>query len=258
MSSPFFVVQAQRDLSLARTVEIQAISDYNKSLVDFEAVQQVPLTGGGSVPSSVQVGRRYRAAYDGRRPPRAQSDCRETRSVPRDSLPLVCQTSPTAHPPTCPLVHSPACRSSRSPSSPRTKRRISARPWRRSPGPTRSSSSIRTAPTRPSRSRGSTPIASSSATGRATSSRRTTPRRSRATTGFCRSTPTSASRRRWREEIRALLRGGRRRTPRSACRASRGISAAGSASTDWYPDYQLRLYDRRAARNGPAATCTRR
>jgi len=48
MSSPFFVVQAQRDLSLARTVEIRAISDYNKSLVDFEAVQQVPITGGGN------------------------------------------------------------------------------------------------------------------------------------------------------------------------------------------------------------------
>jgi outer membrane protein len=54
MSSPFFVVQAQRDLSLARTVEIQAISDYNKSLVDFEAVQQVPINGGGSI---VQVAR---------------------------------------------------------------------------------------------------------------------------------------------------------------------------------------------------------
>ncbi len=54
MSSPFFVVQAQRDLSLARTVEIQAISDYNKSLVDFEAVQQVPINGGGNI---VQVAR---------------------------------------------------------------------------------------------------------------------------------------------------------------------------------------------------------
>ena len=54
MSSPFFVVQAQRDLSLARTVEIRAISDYNKSLVDFEAVQQVPINGGGS---QVQVAR---------------------------------------------------------------------------------------------------------------------------------------------------------------------------------------------------------
>ena len=48
MSSPFFVVQAQRDLSQARTTEIQAISDYNKSLVDFESVQQAPLNGGGN------------------------------------------------------------------------------------------------------------------------------------------------------------------------------------------------------------------
>ena len=47
MSSSFFVFQAQRDLALARTAEIQAIADYNKSLVDFEAVQQVPLGGGG-------------------------------------------------------------------------------------------------------------------------------------------------------------------------------------------------------------------
>jgi len=57
MSSPFFVVQAQRDLSLARTVEIQAISDYNKSLVDFEAVQQVPINGAINVVSVVQVAR---------------------------------------------------------------------------------------------------------------------------------------------------------------------------------------------------------
>jgi len=54
MSSPFFVVQAQRDLSLARTVEIRAISDYNKSLVDFEAVQQVPINGFNSI---VQIAR---------------------------------------------------------------------------------------------------------------------------------------------------------------------------------------------------------
>jgi len=49
MSQTFFVFQAQRDLSIARLVEIQAISDYNKSLVDFEAVQLVPLGGGGGV-----------------------------------------------------------------------------------------------------------------------------------------------------------------------------------------------------------------
>ena len=54
MSSPFFVVQAQRDLSLSRTVEIRSISDYNKALVDFEAVQQVPINGGGNF---VQVAR---------------------------------------------------------------------------------------------------------------------------------------------------------------------------------------------------------
>ena len=47
MSTSFFVFQAQRDLAQARTIEIQAISDYNKSLVDFDAVQVVSLTGAG-------------------------------------------------------------------------------------------------------------------------------------------------------------------------------------------------------------------
>jgi outer membrane protein TolC len=46
MSQSFFVFQAQRDLSFARTQEIQAIADYNKSIVDFETVQLVPLGGG--------------------------------------------------------------------------------------------------------------------------------------------------------------------------------------------------------------------
>ena len=49
MSQSFFVFQAQRDLSTARVAEIQAISDYNKSLVDFEAVQEVPLTASGTL-----------------------------------------------------------------------------------------------------------------------------------------------------------------------------------------------------------------
>jgi outer membrane protein TolC len=48
----FFVFQAQRDLSQARTTEIRAIADYNKSLVDFEAVQEASLgvsgTGGNA------------------------------------------------------------------------------------------------------------------------------------------------------------------------------------------------------------------
>ncbi|HWF83736.1 MAG TPA: TolC family protein, partial [Vicinamibacterales bacterium] len=49
MSSSFFVFQAQRDLAVARVAEIQAIAAYNKSLVDFEAVQQVSLTGSSSI-----------------------------------------------------------------------------------------------------------------------------------------------------------------------------------------------------------------
>jgi len=47
MSQSFFVFQAQRDLAVARVAEIQAIADYNKSLVDFQAVQEVSLGGGG-------------------------------------------------------------------------------------------------------------------------------------------------------------------------------------------------------------------
>jgi outer membrane protein len=43
MSTTFLVIQAQRDLAQARTLEIQAISDYNKSLVDLEAVQAIPV-----------------------------------------------------------------------------------------------------------------------------------------------------------------------------------------------------------------------
>ena len=56
MSSTFLVLQAQRDLSLARTVEIQAISDYNKSQVDFEAVQHVPLNGGSGALTTAGAG----------------------------------------------------------------------------------------------------------------------------------------------------------------------------------------------------------
>lgn len=45
MSTSFFVFQAQRDLAQARTLEIQTIADYNKSLVDLEAIQEVSLAG---------------------------------------------------------------------------------------------------------------------------------------------------------------------------------------------------------------------
>lgn len=48
----FFVFQAQRDLAQARTNEIKAIADYNKSVVDFEAVQETSLTGGTAITSA--------------------------------------------------------------------------------------------------------------------------------------------------------------------------------------------------------------
>ena len=37
--------QAQRDLALAQNNELKAILDYNKSVVDFETIQQAPLSG---------------------------------------------------------------------------------------------------------------------------------------------------------------------------------------------------------------------
>jgi outer membrane protein TolC len=49
MSTSFFVFQAQRDLSQARSNELRAVTDYNRSIVDFETVQESPLAGGGAV-----------------------------------------------------------------------------------------------------------------------------------------------------------------------------------------------------------------
>jgi outer membrane protein len=46
MSDTFRVSQTQRDLTLAKQSELRAILDYNQALVNFEAVQQVPLSGG--------------------------------------------------------------------------------------------------------------------------------------------------------------------------------------------------------------------
>jgi len=45
LSTSFIIFQVQRDLAIARTNEQRAIIDYNKSLVDLEAVQQAPLGG---------------------------------------------------------------------------------------------------------------------------------------------------------------------------------------------------------------------
>jgi outer membrane protein TolC len=42
-STSFFVFQAQRDLAQARNNELRAIIDYERSIVDFETVQEAPL-----------------------------------------------------------------------------------------------------------------------------------------------------------------------------------------------------------------------
>ena len=47
MSTSFLVFQAQRDLADARNSELGAVLDYNQAFVDFEAVQEISLTGGG-------------------------------------------------------------------------------------------------------------------------------------------------------------------------------------------------------------------
>ena len=46
-STSFFVFQAQRDLAQARNNELNAILDYNRSVVDLETVQLAPVVGAG-------------------------------------------------------------------------------------------------------------------------------------------------------------------------------------------------------------------
>ncbi len=45
MTSSFFVLTAQRDLNVARNAELLALVEYAKSVVNYSAVQQVPLIG---------------------------------------------------------------------------------------------------------------------------------------------------------------------------------------------------------------------
>ena len=55
MSTTFEVFQAQRDLALARSNELRAVLDYDKSQVDFETVQVAP-TGGSQLLASSSSG----------------------------------------------------------------------------------------------------------------------------------------------------------------------------------------------------------
>jgi outer membrane protein TolC len=56
MTTSFLVFQAQRDLNQARNNELQALVDYVKSTVDFEAAQEAPLQSAGGVSSVTTAG----------------------------------------------------------------------------------------------------------------------------------------------------------------------------------------------------------
>jgi outer membrane protein TolC len=49
LSTNFFVVQAQRDLATAQNVELRALLDYRRALVDYQRVQESPSAAGGGI-----------------------------------------------------------------------------------------------------------------------------------------------------------------------------------------------------------------
>jgi outer membrane protein TolC len=61
----YFVLQAQRDLALARNTELNVILDYQRSLIDFETVQEIPLAGGGGIAAVAGGGAAFGGAAGG-------------------------------------------------------------------------------------------------------------------------------------------------------------------------------------------------
>ena len=61
LSSNFFVLQSQRDLTAARDAELRAILDYQRALIEFDRTQRASLGGagiavvGGAAPSGAQA-----------------------------------------------------------------------------------------------------------------------------------------------------------------------------------------------------------
>ena len=49
LSTNYFVVQAQRDLSTAQNTELRALLDYRRALVDYERLQESPATRGAGI-----------------------------------------------------------------------------------------------------------------------------------------------------------------------------------------------------------------
>ena len=145
-----------------------------------------------------------------------------------------------------PCCYTPCREADRHGHHPQRGGRTSSSPSRRWPGLTKSSSSIPAAPMEPWTSPGGTRRGWRSSTGPATERRRTARRTSHRTTGSCRSTPTSTCRPIWPTKSAASCEhpdAAGYRIPRVTWYLGRWIR-----STDWYPDPQLRLYDRRAGR----------
>jgi outer membrane protein TolC len=55
LSTNFFVVQAQRDLSTSQNSELRSLLDYRRALVDFARVQEAPAARGGGI-TAIQAG----------------------------------------------------------------------------------------------------------------------------------------------------------------------------------------------------------
>ena len=81
MSTSFEVFQAQRDLSQARSNELRAVLDYNKSQVDYETVQVAPVSGGGvsGVGGTIDDARRRGRGRRRQAPSAARSDRKDRR-----------------------------------------------------------------------------------------------------------------------------------------------------------------------------------
>jgi outer membrane protein TolC len=55
LSTNFFVVQAQRDLATAQNVELRALLDYRRAVVEYQRVQEAPSARGGGI-AAINVG----------------------------------------------------------------------------------------------------------------------------------------------------------------------------------------------------------
>ena len=100
MSTNFLVTQAQRDLATAEVAELRAISDYRKSVINFQRVQEAGVSGTGAVAvlagsSRRRAGQPGAAVRRGRLGPIAAQRTRARERGPPG--PLSCLFTPSLH-----------------------------------------------------------------------------------------------------------------------------------------------------------------